>query len=274
MSLLFLLLLFSPEQGVRLKAEADQAFREGDYPRALQKLRAAWEADPNPAFLANQALVLERLGAYQKAVDMLEAYLKSKPEEQKRKKALEILHKLRPNITVITEPPGARLRFKDRWEELGETPVTLQMVVGEYELVLEHSKAEPLEIKVKVERDQDQRIQRRMTLDKINRAQLPPKPRPASLSPWIKISLGVAVLATSTALIFYLLSDHEAQQATKTEEPTLREQHLSAEESWNRATWNSAGLGATAALTGFGLWLLKDGDEEAVTGGLGLRWCF
>jgi tetratricopeptide (TPR) repeat protein len=113
-----------------LKAAADEAFRQGDHLRALVFLEQAYALDPQPGILANRALILERLGDHKRALTEFEAYLATDPSPEKRAAAETAVRRLKPEVIVTSEPPGAQVYLDDGAEAVGATPLRTPLPSG------------------------------------------------------------------------------------------------------------------------------------------------
>jgi len=117
-----------------LKAEADAAYASGDYVRALQKLEQAWLADQRPGLLANQGLVLERLGEPARAAGIYERYLETHPPPTQAALAREALHRVKPPQRFESTPSGATLSMDGAPAPVGKTPADVPLTVGAHTL--------------------------------------------------------------------------------------------------------------------------------------------
>lgn len=113
-----------------LKAAADEAFRQGDHLRALVFLEQAYALDPQPGILANRALILERLGDHKRALAEFEAYLATDPTPEKRAAAETAVRRLKPEVLVTSEPPGAQVYVDEGAEAVGVTPLRTPLASG------------------------------------------------------------------------------------------------------------------------------------------------
>lgn len=139
-------------QAEAFKAEADRAYLDGDYALALQRLEKAYALDPDPRYVANQALVHEQLGQYAEAVAKLRQFLESKPAPaaDKAAAARKVIARLEPTVRIETDPPGATVRVDDAPEPIGTTPLETTLVAGTHTLQLELAGHAPLRQVAKV----------------------------------------------------------------------------------------------------------------------------
>ncbi len=94
-------------------------YGKGDLEAALAEFRAAFEANPRPAFLFNAAKTLERLGRTREAFDAYDQYLARAEGAAEREAAAGVLAGLCPDVgravlRVVTEPAGAHLAVDGR----------------------------------------------------------------------------------------------------------------------------------------------------------------
>ncbi len=111
------------------KAAADQAFLREDYAGALRLLERAYAEDPQPRFVANMGLVLERMGRYAEAVAALERFLATEPPYDKAEAAERVVHRLKPWLRITTEPAGAKVTVDGR--SVGRSPLQARVLVGQ-----------------------------------------------------------------------------------------------------------------------------------------------
>ncbi len=120
-----------------LKAEADAAYESGDYVRALQKLEQAWLAEQRPGLLANQGLVLERLGEPARAARVYERFLESNPGPTQAALARDALQRVRPPQRFESTPSGATIYVDGAPAPAGRTPADVPLTVGAHTLRVE-----------------------------------------------------------------------------------------------------------------------------------------
>ncbi len=130
-----LVALLSP-QPAELRAQAEAAIRAGEGVRALMLLEQAYALQPDPALIANQGLVYERMGQFAKAAEAFARYLETEPPPGKRVAAEAALDRLRPELLLDSEPAGARVFF-DGAVAAGRTPLKSRLVAGAHTIRLE-----------------------------------------------------------------------------------------------------------------------------------------
>ncbi|MCB9535115.1 MAG: PEGA domain-containing protein [Myxococcales bacterium] len=111
------------------KAAADQAFLREDYAGALRLLERAYAEDPQPRFVANMGLVLEKMGRFAEAVAALERFLATEPPYDKAEAAERVVHRLKPWLRITTEPAGAKVTVDGR--AVGRSPLQARVLVGQ-----------------------------------------------------------------------------------------------------------------------------------------------
>ena len=131
-------LMLPPQQALErekaYKAQADDEYNRGDYRRALVSLQKAYLISKKARYIANQGLVLERMQRYPDAIKALEYYLKTKPSVDMARSAQQVINRLRPEVKIETDPPGAEVIVNR--EVIGLTPLTFRLIAGEHPLGL------------------------------------------------------------------------------------------------------------------------------------------
>ncbi len=256
----------TPEESARLKAEADRAYVEGDYSSALTKLQAAYKADPNPGLIANQGLVLEQMGEHAASAAAFERFLATKPPAAKARKAHQVLARIKPEVEVVTDPPGATVRLvAGSARSLGTTPLHTRLVVGTHTLELRLAGHLPAEVAVRVwpgralsvrqalARDPDARVARKVEPEE-------PGGKRGSVLAWVL--LGGAAVAGGAAGAFYVLGDDAVSARDGARTGADWDAHQDDVELWNTSYLAAAGV-AGAALVGGVVLLFTGGDEGA-----------
>ena len=112
-------LMLPPQQALErekaYKAQADDEYNRGDYRRALVSLQKAYLISKKARYIANQGLVLERMQRYPDAIKALEYYLKTKPSVGMARSAQQVINRLRPEVKIETDPPGAEVPTLGRY---------------------------------------------------------------------------------------------------------------------------------------------------------------
>jgi tetratricopeptide (TPR) repeat protein len=90
--------------------EATKAFRLGEFPRAVEEYRAAYNAKPEPSILYNIAQAYRLAGNLQQAVFFYRSYLHTLPNAENRAEVTEriaaIDEQLKAEKAVTTKPPN------------------------------------------------------------------------------------------------------------------------------------------------------------------------
>ncbi len=131
-------LMLPPDQALAkekaYKSQADNEYNRGDYRKALVSLQRAYLISKKARYVANQGLVLEKMQRYSDAIKALEYYLHTNPPAEMARSAQLVIHRLRPEIKIETDPPGAQVMVNK--ETLGLTPLTFRLMAGEHPLEL------------------------------------------------------------------------------------------------------------------------------------------
>ena len=135
---------------LRFKALADEAYAQGDLVASLAHLRAAYEVSRHPRYIANQGLVYTDLGRFKEAVESLEYFLSTNPPIEKRRSAQQEINLLRPEVKIVTTPPGAELTLSKEGRSLGATPLKVRLLAGEHPITLSKSGYDTLSVSLYV----------------------------------------------------------------------------------------------------------------------------
>ena len=122
------------EKEKSFKVQADEEYARGDYRNALVSLQRAYLISKKARYIANQGLVLEKMQRYSDAIKALEYYLLTKPPSSMARSAQQVINRLRPEVKIETDPPGANIILNH--EVLGKTPYTFRLIAGEHPLEL------------------------------------------------------------------------------------------------------------------------------------------
>ena len=126
----------STEEEIRIKGLADEAYSNGDLNATLKHLQAAYEVSKNPRYIANQGLVLADSGRYSEAIKALEYFINTNPPLPKLRSARAEINRLRPEVHLITTPPGASVTLTESKQSLGQSPITTHLVAGEHMITI------------------------------------------------------------------------------------------------------------------------------------------
>lgn len=110
---------------------------KGRYPTALRFLQRAYAADPQPKYVANQGVAYLKMKQYAEALERFEWFLERAEAPDDRALAESYLLKLRPQIIITSEPPGARVSIDQ--QAIGVTPLITEVIAGKHLLQLDLS---------------------------------------------------------------------------------------------------------------------------------------
>ncbi|MEZ4471090.1 MAG: PEGA domain-containing protein [bacterium] len=269
---------YDPVAADALKAEADKLFMARDYPAALEKLKAAYALDPQPGYIANQGLVLQRMGKAAEAVEAFDRFLATDPEPDKAAMARDVVERLRPEVEILSDPPGATVSTLDD-KELGTTPLKSRLVVGEYTLVFSLRRYDPVEARLVVREGRKATISQTLVAQK-NAPQLTEvivqqKPG-AGDRLWTWVALGGAAAAGAAAGVLYGLASSEIDDRDAARTSAAWDDHQASAETFSLGFWTAAGVGAAALVAG-GILFFREGravSVQAGPGGIGLGGTF
>lgn len=273
-----------PARAERLKTEAEAAFAEGRLEEALRLLDAAYAADPQPGLIANQGLVLDKLGRYADAVAAFERFLATQPPADKVEAARAILLRLKPEVRIESEPPGAEVRIDDGGRRLGRTPLKLYLVAGPHVVRLTHPEFQPIEQRIEVRPGEPMTVRVPLTAPVAVAAPVhtpAPRRRPApgeaddllgdeistggpSLRTWGWISLGVGAAAAGASVTMLVLGLDAIDARDGATTGAAWDDHQASAEAYNTGYLVSGGVALAALSTGLVLLLLDDGEGATV----------
>ena len=244
------------------KKDADQAYSRGDYKETLVALQRAYLISKNPRYVANQGLVLEKLGRYQEAIQALEYFLLTSPPANKARAAQQVINKLRPEVKFITDPPRAQIWLDGELITKGQTPLIVRVTAGKHPIELRLRGYETLKTTLFVLPGKPMLAQYKLYLGSDAFAEMSPQPAPhflSTLPPMTSAQVsGVTFGATSlgVGLISFLLSRGaviERDSARNRVDWVAAQREA---EVFNRLSYSSAGVGLTVLLGGLTWWML------------------
>lgn len=154
----------SPEHEQLHQAALD-LYSQGRRADALARAQAAYQSRPLARYLLFISRLQEELGQLEAAHDSCALYLRKYAQAQAQAEAQEcaarteaVLARLKPQITVETAPPGARVTLDGLLTE-GETPWAARVEQGRHALRLQLDGHEPVEASIEVA-DEGQRAWR------------------------------------------------------------------------------------------------------------------
>lgn len=190
------------------EARARAAYSRGDMGYALECLDAAYALVPDPSYRANRVPILERLGRYQEAVEILRWYLDTRPKAEKRALAEVMLARLAPTLTITTRPAGAQIYLDGAEIPVGRAPFSGAVVAGSHQVRLVLEDHHTLDIGVRVAPGKPAQLHKTLS-----RLEIPPGVDPAQLSSapppaargeiWGYALLGVALVGAGITGYFY-----------------------------------------------------------------------
>lgn len=263
-----------PDRAAELKAEADRLVLARDYAGALARLEEAYAADPEPGYIANQGVVLQKLGRHAEAAAAFDRFLATNPDPEKAQMARDMVARLRPMVEIMSDPPGAKVSTDQA--ELGTTPLKTPLVVGDYTLYFSLRKHDPLEVKVSVREGRKLSISQTLTpsksAGKLVQVEIEKEAKPPAKRVWTWVALGTGVAAGVGAGVLYSLASGAVDDRDAARTGAAWDAAQSDAETWHLAMWGAAGLSA-AALAAGGLLFFKESEwlgVQASPGGIGL----
>lgn len=146
-----------PEYVEKKKAGSD-AFNSGDFQRAADLFREAFDISPRGNLLFNIALSYERSGDLEQAVQFYERFVKAVPNSPQRPAVQRQLATLKASlkdryvdVSVSSSPPGAIIFVNDKSEgAMGKAPLTFKLLPGSHTLIAELEGYEPAKQRIQV----------------------------------------------------------------------------------------------------------------------------
>ena len=169
--------------------------RDDDPEEAAEAFKTAHELCPDPWYLGHLALLYEKMGRIQKAIEYVDAYLDSDDAGQRRQALAgkERLEALLGSLRIRTEPPGAELRIDG--EELDNarfTPALVKMDPGSHLIELRLEDYRTAKREITIESGQERRF--KVALEPIEGPSTEPEPEPDRSVHWTgSAQLGVGV---------------------------------------------------------------------------------
>lgn len=122
-------------------ARGNALYEKGDYEGALLSYKAAFELVPSPDILFNLGLAQEKTLDYAGCVQSFEHYLAidGKDVDGAKARAAGCRAHVRMPVTITSVPPGVAISHVAEATPtfLGRTPTTLELPLGEYDLLLD-----------------------------------------------------------------------------------------------------------------------------------------
>ena len=140
--------------------EGEELFRKELYAAAIENFKKAHDIIPHPVNLYNIARAYEKLGDADNCVTGYEAYLDLYRRNNNGKDPGDIVDARasiakcqllrRPEVTINSDPDGAKIYLDDKTKLIGQTPFTVQLDPGKYRLFLSLDGYVPFEEDVEV----------------------------------------------------------------------------------------------------------------------------
>lgn len=241
-----------------LKAAADAAFAEKQYTKALHLLHRAWAAQPSPGLIANQGIVLKTMGEYARAVEKFEAFIRLSDDPGQLELAEVEVRRMKPEVLVVSEPPGAVVRFDNEPKAVGATPVRSRLLVGTHVVWLEAAGYQRAQLSFGVELGEPRTvsIQLEPARPVVDSAAADLEPRSRVL-PYASFGTGAA--AAVAAALFALSAKQEAGARDEATTHAAWREHDDAAHSRATGVYVAGGLMVSAIAAG-ALLLLLEGD--------------
>ncbi len=145
----------SDSPDARYKARVDtgkKAYSRGEYERAIEEFKAAFDIKPSAGLLFNIAKSYERMARYEEAIDFFTQYLDLDPNAPDRADVEETIRghqkKLRDRfqeLSVSSNPPGADIYLDDRNAGLqGQTNFRFKVKPGPHTIYLDLNGYKPV----------------------------------------------------------------------------------------------------------------------------------
>lgn len=140
--------------------EGEALFRKELYAAAIENFKKAHDIIPHPVNLYNIARAYEKLGDADNCLTGYEAYLDLFRRNNSGKDPSDIVDVRasiakcqllrRPEVTINSDPAGAKIYLDDKTKLVGQTPFTVQLDPGKYRLFLSLDGYVPFEEDVEV----------------------------------------------------------------------------------------------------------------------------
>ena len=222
-------------EALQLIRSANDAFEEGDYERAYQKYRQAYEVLPEPTIRYRMGQSAEGLGLVREAIGHFEAYLDQGEDEDRLIYIAEAVPRLRQQlpavVTLTSVPEGAEVVIHgDREVVVGTTPGEFEIGPGEVKVSLRLEGYQEWVWEGELEVDQAEEWRAELSAEEPGVSELPPVAEAkvdldgpveaekagisvVAISGWSLVGLGAAGLATGG---FFSLQQAEATQSVNT----------------------------------------------------------
>ena len=201
-------------QGVDAREEflrGQTAYQQGDFQRAVDAWRRAYEADPRPLLLYNLARAYERLGQINEALEALDEYLdRASPDDEHQSNARALSASLRERLAatafvVVGAPDGTTIVVDGTAHSRTPRVDPIRVEPGSHQIELRHDDYESFQAAVVVPAGQTVEVRAQMQPRAGGSVVLTPASdvhteEPSSLLPFVLIAGGGAAIAVGAAL--------------------------------------------------------------------------
>ncbi|MEZ4467946.1 MAG: PEGA domain-containing protein [bacterium] len=150
----------------RARQQASEAFSAGQFEEAAGLFQQAFEASPKGNLLYNIGLCYEKAGNNAQAVAFYQRFVEAMPASPKRpavqRRIVELRETLKGNMVTLdvsSDPPGAIVFVDDKAKgALGNTPVSVDLLPGEYAVIVELKGYEPTTQRVTLTEGRGERV--------------------------------------------------------------------------------------------------------------------
>lgn len=253
--------------------QAQRRAKAGDFAAAVRLLQKAYDADPQPKYVANQGIAYFKMKQYELAAERFDWFLERVQDPDAQALAESFVMKMRPQVFILTQPSGAQIYIDQKLA--GTAPVVTELLVGRHlvraELDGHHAADETFVVelntsaKVTLElREDPMALVSGSSLAPTEPEVLPPPPPPPPPARgWGSSDWGWTMLATGAALgvggaVFGTLAFDATDQRDAAISRADWRSHQSSAEGWAAGYYTASGLALTSVTTGLTLLLLDD----------------
>lgn len=148
------------------RTQAVEAYKSGDYARAAELFRQAFEIEPKGNLLYNIAVCYDKAGNAVDAVTWYQKFVDAVPDSPKRPEVTRRIAELREQlddaqveVSVSTSPAGALVFVDDKARgAMGVSPLSFTLLPGSYVIIAEKEGHEPARQKIQVARGAPVRV--------------------------------------------------------------------------------------------------------------------
>lgn len=252
------------------------AYDRGEFERALQHFRDAYDIYAHPDLLYRLGLAYEKLDEVEEAIRHYRMFLEEVPDAKERGRIEATVRRLEKRLAseasqvrIKTNPAGATVFINDEINgPAGTTPIELPVSSGNYKIILKKEGHQTIEDVVDVPKGQ--------TLV-LNYALTSTAPTPSDGDDGIDVPVGpvvvagVGLISLGSSLYFYgkytekrdQFEEYEALKGTGQDRPDDYDEVLDDRNFYQGATWVSAGVGLGALTAATVWWLAGSGQSEA-----------